>query len=48
MSLVNTFTAQNQDGTTTEWATVDNGSGWTVMLKSDYEATLAANSAPTA
>jgi hypothetical protein len=48
MSLVNTFTTEGQDGTTTEWATIDNGLGWTIMTKAAYEAQQAAQVAPQA
>jgi len=39
----------NIDGTTTTYAIIDRGNGeFTSMTKANYEATLAANSAPTA
>ena len=44
-----TFTITNIDGSATEMVEIDNGNdSFTQMTKATYEATLAANSAPTA
>jgi len=49
MDNVKFITATEIDGKEVEHAIIDRGNGeFTSMTKADYEATLAANSAPTA
>jgi hypothetical protein len=46
---ITTFTVDNFDGTTTDWVQIETApEQFTSMTKETYEATLAANSAPTA